>query len=65
MWWTEDGGYILSSHSDGSYCRWMVGGEDENEEEEKSDIPYGEDEEVSTAHYSFFTARHEMCFSGG
>uniref|UniRef100_A0A671VIM0 LLGL scribble cell polarity complex component 2 n=1 Tax=Sparus aurata TaxID=8175 RepID=A0A671VIM0_SPAAU len=41
VWWTEDGGYILSSHSDGSYCRWMVGGEDENEEEEKSDIPYG------------------------
>ncbi|KAI3365365.1 hypothetical protein L3Q82_010450, partial [Scortum barcoo] len=42
VWWTEDGGYILSSHSDGSYCRWMVGGEDVNEEEEeKSDIPYG------------------------
>ncbi|XP_044193397.1 LLGL scribble cell polarity complex component 2 isoform X2 [Thunnus albacares] len=40
VWWTEDGGYILSSHSDGSYCRWMVGGEDV-EEEEKSDIPYG------------------------
>ncbi|GLD63235.1 lethal(2) giant larvae protein homolog 2 [Lates japonicus] len=41
VWWTEDGSYILSSHSDGSYCRWMVGGEDVNEEEEKSDIPYG------------------------
>eukprot|EP00064_Thunnus_orientalis_P004963 superscaffoldBa00000472_g4976 len=41
VWWTEDGGYILSSHSDGSYCRWMVGGEDV-EEEEKSDIPYGD-----------------------
>lgn len=51
MWWTEDGAYILSSHSDGSYCRWMVGGEDVNEEEEKSDIPYGEDEEV------FYTCR--------
>uniref|UniRef100_A0AAX7SQI0 LLGL scribble cell polarity complex component 2 n=1 Tax=Astatotilapia calliptera TaxID=8154 RepID=A0AAX7SQI0_ASTCA len=38
--WTEDGKYILSSHSDGSYCRWMVGGQDTNEEE-KSDIPYG------------------------
>uniref|UniRef100_A0A3Q4NAS5 LLGL scribble cell polarity complex component 2 n=1 Tax=Neolamprologus brichardi TaxID=32507 RepID=A0A3Q4NAS5_NEOBR len=38
--WTDDGKYILSSHSDGSYCRWMVGGEDTNEEE-KSDIPYG------------------------
>uniref|UniRef100_A0A3Q2UZ93 LLGL scribble cell polarity complex component 2 n=1 Tax=Haplochromis burtoni TaxID=8153 RepID=A0A3Q2UZ93_HAPBU len=37
--WTEDGKYILSSHSDGSYCRWMVGGQDTNEEE-KSDIPY-------------------------
>uniref|UniRef100_A0A8C4EIZ5 LLGL scribble cell polarity complex component 2 n=1 Tax=Dicentrarchus labrax TaxID=13489 RepID=A0A8C4EIZ5_DICLA len=23
VWWTEDGSYILSSHSDGSYCRWM------------------------------------------
>uniref|UniRef100_A0A8C3B0S9 LLGL scribble cell polarity complex component 2 n=1 Tax=Cyclopterus lumpus TaxID=8103 RepID=A0A8C3B0S9_CYCLU len=32
MWWTEDGGHLLSSHSDGSYCRWM-----------KSDIPYGEE----------------------
>uniref|UniRef100_A0A7N8X7D8 LLGL scribble cell polarity complex component 2 n=1 Tax=Mastacembelus armatus TaxID=205130 RepID=A0A7N8X7D8_9TELE len=41
VWWTEDGSYILSSHSDGSYCRWMVGEEDMNEEEEKSDIPYG------------------------
>ncbi|KAM9715380.1 LLGL scribble cell polarity complex component 2 [Menidia menidia] len=42
IWWTEDGSYILSSHSDGSYCRWMVGAEDVNEEEEeKSDIPYG------------------------
>uniref|UniRef100_UPI0037E8AAC8 LLGL scribble cell polarity complex component 2 isoform X1 n=1 Tax=Semicossyphus pulcher TaxID=241346 RepID=UPI0037E8AAC8 len=41
VWWTEDAGYILSSHSDGSYCRWMVGVEDLNEEEEKSDIPYG------------------------
>uniref|UniRef100_A0A665X663 LLGL scribble cell polarity complex component 2 n=1 Tax=Echeneis naucrates TaxID=173247 RepID=A0A665X663_ECHNA len=41
VWWTEDGSYILSSHSDGSYCRWMVGAEDVNEEEEKSDIPYG------------------------
>ncbi|XP_056285013.1 LLGL scribble cell polarity complex component 2 isoform X2 [Pseudoliparis swirei] len=40
MWWTEDGGHLLSSHSDGSYCRWMAGGEDVNEEE-KSDIPYG------------------------
>ncbi|KAF0024975.1 hypothetical protein F2P81_021856 [Scophthalmus maximus] len=42
VWWTEDGSYILSSHSDGSYCRWMVGGDDVNEEEEKSDIPYGD-----------------------
>lgn len=49
MWWTEDGSYILSSHSDGSYCRWMVGGEDVNEEEEKSDIPYGEKKKQSTA----------------
>ncbi|KAG7277009.1 hypothetical protein CRUP_001635 [Coryphaenoides rupestris] len=41
MWWTEDGGHILSSHSDGSYCRWTVGGESTKDEEEKSDIPYG------------------------
>uniref|UniRef100_A0A1A8PJX9 LLGL scribble cell polarity complex component 2 n=2 Tax=Nothobranchius rachovii TaxID=451742 RepID=A0A1A8PJX9_9TELE len=43
MWWTEDGSHILSSHSDGSYCRWRVGGpeEEEEEKEEKSDIPYG------------------------
>ncbi|KAF3859078.1 hypothetical protein F7725_021477, partial [Dissostichus mawsoni] len=42
VWWTEDGDYLLSSHSDGSYCRWMVSGVDVNEEEEeKSDIPYG------------------------
>lgn len=47
MWWTEDGNYVLSSHSDGSYCRWMVDGEDENEEEEKSDIPYGKKEKLS------------------
>uniref|UniRef100_A0A3Q3JYS0 LLGL scribble cell polarity complex component 2 n=1 Tax=Monopterus albus TaxID=43700 RepID=A0A3Q3JYS0_MONAL len=41
VWWTEEESYILSSHSDGSYCRWMVGGKDVNEEKEKSDIPYG------------------------
>uniref|UniRef100_A0A3Q2DP60 LLGL scribble cell polarity complex component 2 n=1 Tax=Cyprinodon variegatus TaxID=28743 RepID=A0A3Q2DP60_CYPVA len=41
MWWTEDGGSILSSHSDGSYCSWSLTGEDDGEEEEKSDIPYG------------------------
>uniref|UniRef100_A0A7N8YP71 LLGL scribble cell polarity complex component 2 n=1 Tax=Mastacembelus armatus TaxID=205130 RepID=A0A7N8YP71_9TELE len=46
VWWTEDGSYILSSHSDGSYCRWMVGEEDMNEEEEKSDIPYGEQKKL-------------------
>nr|XP_057918282.1 LLGL scribble cell polarity complex component 2 isoform X3 [Doryrhamphus excisus] len=40
VWWTEDGGCILTSHSDGSYCRWMLGEKDGNEEE-KSDIPYG------------------------
>ncbi|KAA8581053.1 hypothetical protein FQN60_002634, partial [Etheostoma spectabile] len=39
VWWTEDGGYILSSHSDGSYCQWMVSGE--GDDEEKSDIPAG------------------------
>ncbi|XP_068161098.1 LLGL scribble cell polarity complex component 2 isoform X1 [Antennarius striatus] len=41
VWWTEDGHFILSSHSDGSYCQWTVGREDVNEEVEKSDIPYG------------------------
>uniref|UniRef100_H3CAN4 LLGL scribble cell polarity complex component 2 n=1 Tax=Tetraodon nigroviridis TaxID=99883 RepID=H3CAN4_TETNG len=40
VWWTEDGQYILSSHSDGSYCRWIVG-EGGVDEDEKSDIPYG------------------------
>uniref|UniRef100_A0A674MTX8 LLGL scribble cell polarity complex component 2 n=1 Tax=Takifugu rubripes TaxID=31033 RepID=A0A674MTX8_TAKRU len=40
VWWTEDGQHILSSHSDGSYCRWIVGEGDVNEDE-KSDIPYG------------------------
>ncbi|XP_023805172.1 lethal(2) giant larvae protein homolog 2 isoform X1 [Oryzias latipes] len=39
VWWTEDGGCILSSHTDGSYCRWTVGETDGNEE--KSDTPYG------------------------
>lgn len=70
VWWTEDGGYILSSHSDGSYCRWMAGREDVNEEEEKSDIPYGEDKKASTAHLSslsgtkcvFLEADDEMSF---
>lgn len=28
----------------------MVSGEDMNEEEEKSDIPYGKEEKLSTAH---------------
>lgn len=41
MWWTEDGSSIFSSHSDGSYCCWTLRVEDENEEEEKSDVPYG------------------------
>lgn len=63
MWWTEDGAYILSSHSDGSYCRWMVGGEDV-EEEEKSDIPYGEEEKLSTAHLSL-PSSFKKYFPGG
>lgn len=58
MWWTDDGSYILSSHSDGSYCRWMVGGEDVNEEVEKSDIPYGEEEKLSTALSSAAVAKN-------
>ncbi|XP_029954438.1 lethal(2) giant larvae protein homolog 2-like isoform X2 [Salarias fasciatus] len=41
VWWTEDGSFLLSSHSDGSFCRWAVGVEDEKDDEEKSDIPYG------------------------
>ncbi|XP_037319711.2 LLGL scribble cell polarity complex component 2 isoform X1 [Pungitius pungitius] len=41
VWWTEDGGYLLSSHNDGSYCRWMVGSKDMDEEDVKSNIPYG------------------------
>lgn len=41
----------------------MVGGEDENEEEEKSDIPYGEEMEVYATWTLAFTVRYEMCFS--
>lgn len=41
----------------------MVGGEDENEEEEKSDIPYGEDIEVYATWTLVFTVGYEMCFS--
>uniref|UniRef100_A0A673Z166 LLGL scribble cell polarity complex component 2 n=1 Tax=Salmo trutta TaxID=8032 RepID=A0A673Z166_SALTR len=41
VWWTEDGGHVLSSHSDGSYCRWMVAGEGTQSEQEKSEVPYG------------------------
>uniref|UniRef100_A0A8C7G3U3 LLGL scribble cell polarity complex component 2 n=1 Tax=Oncorhynchus kisutch TaxID=8019 RepID=A0A8C7G3U3_ONCKI len=41
VWWTEDGGHVLSSHSDGSYCRWMVAGEGTQSEPEKSEVPYG------------------------
>uniref|UniRef100_A0A8C7G4W9 LLGL scribble cell polarity complex component 2 n=1 Tax=Oncorhynchus kisutch TaxID=8019 RepID=A0A8C7G4W9_ONCKI len=40
VWWTEDGGHVLSSHSDGSYCRWMVAGEGTQSEPEKSEVPY-------------------------
>uniref|UniRef100_A0A8C7K0D9 LLGL scribble cell polarity complex component 2 n=1 Tax=Oncorhynchus kisutch TaxID=8019 RepID=A0A8C7K0D9_ONCKI len=43
VWWTEDGGHVLSSHSDGSYCRWKVAGDDPQSEQEKSEVPYGED----------------------
>lgn len=38
----EDGGNILSSHSDGSYCQWTVTGEDPQTEPEKQETPYGE-----------------------
>ncbi|KAK9965782.1 hypothetical protein ABG768_004853 [Culter alburnus] len=39
--WMEDGGNILSSHSDGSYCQWTVTGEDPQMEPEKQEMPYG------------------------
>ncbi|XP_048025973.1 LLGL scribble cell polarity complex component 2 isoform X1 [Megalobrama amblycephala] len=39
--WMEDGGNILSSHSDGSYCQWTVTGEDPQTEPEKQEMPYG------------------------
>uniref|UniRef100_A0A671L6N5 LLGL scribble cell polarity complex component 2 n=1 Tax=Sinocyclocheilus anshuiensis TaxID=1608454 RepID=A0A671L6N5_9TELE len=42
VWWMEDGGNILSSHSDGSYCQWTVTGEDPQTEPEKQETPYGE-----------------------
>uniref|UniRef100_A0A6Q2YH66 Lethal giant larvae homologue 2 domain-containing protein n=1 Tax=Esox lucius TaxID=8010 RepID=A0A6Q2YH66_ESOLU len=41
VWWTEDGLRVLSSHSDGSYCRWSVAGLDTQSEQEKSEVPYG------------------------
>lgn len=41
VWWMEDGGIILSSHSDGSYCHWTVTGEDPQTEPEKQETPYG------------------------
>lgn len=64
MWWTEDGCHILSSHSDGSYCRWTVGEGDVNEDEEKSDIPYGEDKRVSYTCTFAFPVAYEAWFSG-
>jgi len=64
MWWTEDGGHLLSSHSDGSYCRWMAGGEDVNEEE-KSDIPYGEAPAAISFPYHDMTCRLFSFFSPG
>lgn len=39
----------------------MVGGEDLNEEEEKSDIPYGEKEKLSTALF-FHSCGQKNCF---
>ncbi|XP_066520875.1 LLGL scribble cell polarity complex component 2 isoform X2 [Hoplias malabaricus] len=41
VWWMEDGGNILSSHSDGSYCHWSVTGQDPQMEPEKQETPYG------------------------
>ncbi|XP_051530040.1 LLGL scribble cell polarity complex component 2 isoform X2 [Myxocyprinus asiaticus] len=41
VFWMEDGGNILSSHSDGSYCHWTVTGEDPQTEPEKQETPYG------------------------
>ncbi|KAI5103352.1 lethal(2) giant larvae protein-like 2, partial [Silurus meridionalis] len=41
VWWMEDGGIILSSHNDGSYCHWTVTGEDPQTEPEKQETPYG------------------------
>ncbi|KAK6301838.1 hypothetical protein J4Q44_G00278910 [Coregonus suidteri] len=41
VWWTEDGGHVLSSHSDGSYCRWKVAGDDPQSKQEMSEVPYG------------------------
>uniref|UniRef100_A0A4W4EGU6 LLGL scribble cell polarity complex component 2 n=1 Tax=Electrophorus electricus TaxID=8005 RepID=A0A4W4EGU6_ELEEL len=41
VWWMEDGGNILSSHSDGSYCHWTVTGEDPQTEPDKQETPYG------------------------
>uniref|UniRef100_A0A3B4B3A9 LLGL scribble cell polarity complex component 2 n=1 Tax=Periophthalmus magnuspinnatus TaxID=409849 RepID=A0A3B4B3A9_9GOBI len=60
VWWTEDGSYILSSHSDGSYCRWMVGNSDPTtEDEEKSDIPYGQNQPMILVSKSLFVSPSE------
>uniref|UniRef100_A0A674MMD3 LLGL scribble cell polarity complex component 2 n=1 Tax=Takifugu rubripes TaxID=31033 RepID=A0A674MMD3_TAKRU len=64
VWWTEDGQHILSSHSDGSYCRWIVGEGDVNEDE-KSDIPYGKNKWCLPPVYMFFhhTCRLIICYT--
>uniref|UniRef100_A0A4W5MSQ7 LLGL scribble cell polarity complex component 2 n=1 Tax=Hucho hucho TaxID=62062 RepID=A0A4W5MSQ7_9TELE len=67
VWWTEDGGHVLSSHSDGSYCRWKVAGDDPQSEQEKSEVPYGEDtQKVNTTFLSgnCESACHSIYFLG-
>ncbi|XP_030630148.1 LLGL scribble cell polarity complex component 2 [Chanos chanos] len=42
VWWMEDGGSLLSSHSDGSYCHWTVSTDTAVQAEpDKQETPYG------------------------
>ncbi|XP_061087860.1 LLGL scribble cell polarity complex component 2 isoform X2 [Conger conger] len=41
VWWMPDGGQVISSHSDGSFCHWTVTGEGSQQEPDKQETPYG------------------------
>ncbi|KAG5854251.1 hypothetical protein ANANG_G00035820 [Anguilla anguilla] len=41
VWWMPDGSQIISSHSDGGFCRWTVTGKGSLQEPDEQDTPYG------------------------